>query len=218
MILDLPQTFRFEISQKDFAEVKDGQLHLYGEIPYKKVIHNITFALKGNDICHYCGKAVQRKDMTLDHMYAQFVGGSTITNNLVPCCAKCNVNKSNLSEKQYQTYLTLKKKEEGEAYRQLVYQEQLAIKKGGGCELPEEWITVEDVDSFIIRVNLDEEYRGHKRSKIKSYYKEYGTIPKPIIVDKNNFLLDGYIALMFAKEQGLKKIPVIRLDNVIAHF
>ena len=87
MIIDLPESFRFTgQKQFDYAEVRDGVLHMYGTISYSKVIHNIVYALKGKDKCYYCGKTLAKDEISLDHMYAQDVGGPTIPNNLIPCC------------------------------------------------------------------------------------------------------------------------------------
>ena len=46
------------------------------------------------------------------------------------------------------------------------------------------------------------------------FYKKYQKLPRPIIVDKNNKLLDGYNIIVFANDFNIKKIPVIKLENV----
>lgn len=37
---------------------------------------------------------------------------------------------------------------------------------------------------------------------------------KPVIIGKNDFVFDGFLATMYAKNVGLKRVPVIRMDNV----
>lgn len=218
MIIDLPRTFRFiESRHQDYAEVVDGVLHIYGNVSFRKVIYNVTYYLKGNKECYYCGKEIKKGKITLDHMYAQDIGGPTIPNNLIPCCEECNCDKSNLSYEQYIILRKLGKKERA-LYRKTVQIQQELFRQSGKSELPEDWISLVSTKTFIARVEMNSKYKGKKYSKIKAYYKKYQTIPKPIVVDKNGFVLDGYIALMFAKQEEIKNIPVITLDNVIVHL
>ena len=53
-----------------------------------------------------------------------------------------------------------------------------------------------------------------KYQKIAKYYEEYNHFQKPVIIDKNGFVLDGFLAVMYAKNTGLGEVPVIQLDNV----
>lgn len=39
-------------------------------------------------------------------------------------------------------------------------------------------------------------------------------IPKPIIVDKNGFLLDGFYSVIYAKNNLITMLPAIELENV----
>lgn len=218
MIIDLPRSFRFiGGTHKDYAEVKEGVLHLYGMVCFRKVMYNITFTIYGKKRCYYCGCIVRDKDITLDHMWAQDMGGPTISNNLVPCCKNCNSDKSNLSSIQYITYMKLNNSRK-EEYRKIVAIQQELVKKGKAYELPTEWVTYANVSKFIVRVELKRKYKGRKYDRIKAFYNAYGYLQKPVIVDKNHFLLDGYITLMFAKENGIERIPVIVLENVEMHF
>ena len=50
--------------------------------------------------------------------------------------------------------------------------------------------------------------------KIVKYYEKYQHFQKPIIIDRNGFVLNGFLAVMYAKNTGIKKLPVIQLDNV----
>lgn len=217
MIIDLPNRFQFTGIQDEFAKVTDSIMHIHGNTSFKKLMYATTFALKGNTICYYCHKPVSEKHITLDHMYPQFVGGPTITNNLVPCCDKCNSRKGNLSEAQFYVYMSLRK-EDREFYRRSCYEQQLIVKKGQGNELPEECVTYSSTNEFLVKVDLNKKFRGSKYSRINAYYKQYHSIQKPIVVDSNGFVLDGYVSLMFAKEQGIKVLPSIILENVVSHL
>lgn len=214
MIIDLPKTFRFiGASRNDYAEVLNDILYLHGTVSFRRVMYNITYTIYGKNRCYYCGSKVKEKNITLDHMCAQDMGGPTISNNLLPCCKDCNSDKSNLSSIQYSTYRNLKKDKKKE-YKRLIAIQQELVKKEKVYELPADWITYANINSFIVRVELNKKYKGRKYDRIKAFYNAYGYLQKPVIVDKNHFLLDGYIALMFAKENGIERIPVIVLENV----
>jgi 5-methylcytosine-specific restriction endonuclease McrA len=46
-------------------------------------------------ICNYCGKKLQKKDCTLDHVLPISKGGKTVFENTVTSCSPCNSSKGN---------------------------------------------------------------------------------------------------------------------------
>jgi 5-methylcytosine-specific restriction endonuclease McrA len=44
-------------------------------------------------ICHYCGRRVGIKKLTMDHVIPLSRGGRSTKGNLVPCCKQCNIAK-----------------------------------------------------------------------------------------------------------------------------
>lgn len=43
--------------------------------------------------CHYCGRQVGIKKLTMDHVIPLSRGGRSTKGNLVPCCKSCNTAK-----------------------------------------------------------------------------------------------------------------------------
>jgi 5-methylcytosine-specific restriction protein A len=43
--------------------------------------------------CHYCGKAVAPRDLTMDHLVPLIRGGRSTKGNLVAACKACNTSK-----------------------------------------------------------------------------------------------------------------------------
>ncbi len=43
--------------------------------------------------CHYCGKQVGAKALTMDHVVPLIRGGRSNKGNLVPACKQCNADK-----------------------------------------------------------------------------------------------------------------------------
>lgn len=56
-------------------------------------------------LCHYCGRAVGAKALTLDHVVPLVRGGRSIRANLVPACRDCNHKKRSLLAWEWQAYL-----------------------------------------------------------------------------------------------------------------
>ena len=58
----------------------------------------------------------------------------------------------------------------------------------------------------------------NKYKKINEYYTRCGKFPKPIIVDKNTVVLDGFTVVLYARNNRIKEIPAIVLENVEVIF
>ena len=43
--------------------------------------------------CAYCGKEIAYKDMQVDHVHPQYLGGTDDIDNLLPSCRACNFRK-----------------------------------------------------------------------------------------------------------------------------
>lgn len=51
--------------------------------------------------CAYCGKEIAYEDMQVDHIHAQYKGGTDDIDNLLPACRACNFRKGTLSVEQF---------------------------------------------------------------------------------------------------------------------
>lgn len=50
-----------------------------------------------------------------------------------------------------------------------------------------------------------------KMEKRWEYYRENGVLHSKILIDKNNFLVDGYTSYVIAKAEGMKEVEVVRV-------
>ena len=48
---------------------------------------------RSRGVCHYCGKHVGAKALTMDHLVPLIRGGRSNKGNLVPACKQCNADK-----------------------------------------------------------------------------------------------------------------------------
>lgn len=57
--------------------------------------------LSENPYCQYCGKHLNEKNSTLDHVYPRSKGGKSSMDNLVLACVPCNQKKADLLPSQF---------------------------------------------------------------------------------------------------------------------
>ncbi len=55
--------------------------------------------------CYYCGMALVREQVTMDHVVPISRGGRSTPGNLVPACKTCNEQKRSLTAVEWQDYL-----------------------------------------------------------------------------------------------------------------
>ena len=115
---------------------------------------------------------------------------------------------------QYMTFLEARESGSESEYLASLRQYQEKIRKNKLYQIPREWISQKNITDIITTIDLDDDYKSKKYRKIEKYYLDYGIIKKPIIVDKNSFLLDGFLSMMFAKNHNISAVPTIVLDNV----
>ncbi len=65
--------------------------HVKRPLPELKLSRRTVFA-RDNYACQYCGATA--KDLTIDHVIPRRAGGPSTWDNLVCCCRKCNMRKS----------------------------------------------------------------------------------------------------------------------------
>ena len=208
MIIELPDNF----SYKDQAIVEDGVLKILNAYNWKRIAYEISVAVKGKK-CWFCGKELEDAEVTIDHLYPQSLGGLTIPENIAPTCSRCNNNKSNLTEVQYRHILAAPSDQRG-AIRRKFLQRNEAKKAKTGYVLPKDWITRTRITNILVSMDTDQKYPFRKFGKIEKFYKQYQRLPYPIVVDRNGYLLDGFLIVMFAKSKNISNIPTIRLENV----
>lgn len=208
MNIELPEKFNYG----NQARLEDGILKLPSGVSWREFMYRLATANKGR-CCWYCGKKLRKEEITMDHLYPQDLGGPTISNNLAPTCSECNNKKGNLTEKQFREFLKAPASKKKEIKSKFIARNELH-KKQRGYFLPRDWITTRRIDNILVTWIMSEAYTGKRYQRIEKFYKAYLKLPYPIVVDRNNYLLDGFLILMFAKNHNISRIPTIVLDNV----
>ena len=212
MIIELPEQFMLSNGGKA-VEIVKGNLILYRNVRFEDLMYELTYALREKR-CVYCGEELDRKHATLDHRVPQDMGGPTITNNLFPCCSKCNSTKSNLNHWQYMAFRQLDEYNRKE-FRKAIEEINEKIRYKTGFELPEHWVEYVNPNEIKMHEPPDYTLRGKAYQEIKRYYDMYKKFPKTVISDTNYALLNGFNLILYAKDNGIKSIPATRIENAI---
>jgi 5-methylcytosine-specific restriction endonuclease McrA len=56
-------------------------------------------------LCHYCGRQIPSKALTMDHIVPIARGGRSTKGNVVPACKECNNTKKQLLPVEWAQYL-----------------------------------------------------------------------------------------------------------------
>ena len=67
-------------------------------------------------------------------------------------------------------------------------------------------------DNFKITIPSD-----RKLKECREYFNKYGIIDRDIIVNKNGYLLDGYIGYLVLKENGINDVEVVSTNQSYAN-
>ena len=78
-------------------------------------------------------------------------------------------------------------------------------------------ICIEEKEHYIklSKIKIRESFKKHPpaiwkmRDRI-SYYKIYGRLYSPIIINERGYLIDGYTSYLIAQNEGLKKVEIYR--------
>lgn len=208
MNISLPENY----SYKKIGEVKNGILHMH-KIFFRDIMFDLTYAQKAPK-CHYCGKPISRSKSTIDHLYPRDLGGPTIPDNLAICCPECNMYKANMTETQFIQYSSIRNgKRKKEFFREVSLSNDV-FKKRNGPMIPKRWISEESIEKITSDFFVSTGVTAKGYRKAEKNYKEYGRIIRPIIVDKNFKLLDGFYTLLFAQNNSINSLPTVILENL----
>lgn len=209
MIMSLPHKYC-----SSYAEIQKGVLYVYRVSRFRSLMFELTYLSKKSH-CIYCGRKLRlsfkNPERTLDHMYPEAIGGVTITDNLAVCCSSCNSEKRAMTVQEYLTFLSLPNRERSK-YAKRVLSSREHIYYSTGFSLPNEWVEIVKTSS-IRNVSIAEK-RGNLYIKVAKFYSKYKNFPFPVIVDRKGVVLYNYAVYLYARDNNIKKIPIIKLENV----
>lgn len=70
----------------------------------------------------------------------------------------------------------------------------------------------------IKKIKITQEFKscppkGEKMWIKRAYFMINNKFEQPVVVDKDNVLVDGYTTYLIAKEKDMKYVPVVRLES-----
>lgn len=220
MIINLPEkSFEDRISNGTLVAFLDTQtrtLKLSSKAKFKCTMRHIVYVMHSGDEeglyeCAYNHEKFEKKEMSVDHIIPQYVGGPTITNNLVLANRKDNNEKGNMPLEIYEEYKITKDLKEAIRKSEI---ENEKLRKCKDFSFLGNWVTRVPVKKIkYVDGKLPKKYTPKYKEKM-AYFKKYGRSPKPIIVDKNYNLLGGGAFLKFALDSNIRFVWVVVCENV----
>ena len=153
-------------------------------------------------------------DRSLDHIYPRSWGGVSIPDNLLPCCKTCNLNKADMSPKQFNHWRNLITNEERKLYYKRCQRDNSKFIAKGNFILPGKWLSQYDISELVDDLDFSC-LEPYKTEKVREYYEANHQFNHPIIVSSDNWLLKGKHILYQAKQVHAASVPAIVLDNVV---
>lgn len=220
MIIEIPKGYIYMKEGNIIAFEENGILKMqrrHGK--FDEIMYDITYQQKGRDKCYYCGRNRNENQLlkiTLDHIYPRSLGGPTIPPNLIPACRKCNSLKENMTPEQFRAYRRIKGEQQKDLFRREYFRTKYFQERWVHI-LPEEWISQTTISDLLVSIDLhDTSTIKYKRTK--EYYTRCQQFPSPIIIDCHGFVLDGFTIVLYAKNNRIKEVPTIVLENVEVIF
>ena len=217
MKIQLPKSFEYHDERGNFAYVLDGILYMSPYMDFEKLMYSMTYLLKGEDVCFYCHKPLHSGNRTIDHAFPRSLGGVSITNNLKPCCNKCNIEKGDLTCRQYQQISKIQSKQRKREATKNARESNLKEIRRSGILIPPKWYELKKEYSVIGTITSDRPSKSsYKYKKLLRKYETYKKICRPVLVSANKFVLDGFMVLFMVKNLEINiEIPFIVLENVV---
>lgn len=218
MNIKIPGRVDKRITDELEAYVQKGILYIRHD-KFEETMYALTRQIKGDETCYYCGCKLTKHNRTLDHLYPRDYGGISIVDNLVPCCEECNTRKKNLSEEEFKKIDELKSDFKLlYEYEREIYLRHESDRKCFGVSIPHNWYELKKDFEVLAPVTSVDRYKRMKEYiRISELYEQYGRICKPVVITNNKIVVDGFLALMYAKNfPGKLEVPFITLNNVKA--
>lgn len=89
--------FAYDLDEKEIKKERQKARELRGSQWWKRRLD------KGE--CYYCGRAVPRDELTMDHIVPVARGGKSTKGNVVPACKECNNKKKQLLPMEWAEYI-----------------------------------------------------------------------------------------------------------------
>ena len=91
------QPFAYDLGKEDLKQARHKAREIRKSQWWKRRL------AKG--VCHYCGRPIPPKELTMDHIVPIARGGKSTKGNVVPCCKECNTAKKQLLPMEWEQYL-----------------------------------------------------------------------------------------------------------------
>ena len=185
-----------------------------GSFKYGRIIRLLTrkVELDGNIHCSCCGKVLKNNEIFYNRIYPREVGGIKIPQNMLITCSKCNKNKGNMTKFEYLEYINSNEKQK-KVIKQKVKKSMEFYRKERAYKIPKTWIEYININTTELKTKLLK-INNKKMLYEKEFYEKYEYFITPIIINTQNYILNGVEKYKIAQKEKLDNIPVIIIENI----
>lgn len=102
IVHEYPEFFKLVNPDLNISKPSIIRIFRYVNVPFHKVpLTRYNVFKRDNYECVYCNKKGDRKTLTIDHVIPKSKGGKDTWVNLVTSCRKCNLEKADLTLKEF---------------------------------------------------------------------------------------------------------------------
>lgn len=205
----------------------DGKIHIKYGICFESLAKVIVWIDQlrtcgdkdGNMYCPYCGKKLNEKNKSLDHIHPQDGGGTSVPENLEFICRDCNSEKSNLSKEVFLKIRNLPD-EKKRLIKAAEREKNKALRRSKFPYYALDPDEVQFVDSSLLISPTKVTIIGKGYYRKEKFLEEYHFLQNPILVAHNTdnerlVVLNGAVTLKLARKLKINPVPVIILENFI---
>lgn len=181
---------------------------------FGKIARKLTKRLDIDDNIHcaYCGRELRYDQIIYSMIYSKNVGGVKIPQNMLITCKQCDNKKDNMNKFEYLKYINANKKEKmtikAEVEKSInIYRKERAYK------IPRNWIEYINIQEKKLKTDLLK-ISNKKMILNKDFFEKYKYFMTPIVINNQDYILDGIEIYKIAQKQKLNNIPVVIIENL----
>ena len=185
-----------------------------GKFKFNSIMTKLTNKLDvdGNTHCAYCGRELRYDEIVYNLIYPKNLGGIKIPQNMLISCKKCSENKGIMTKFEYLKFLNADKKEK-KTIQNKVERSIKFYRKERGYKIPINWLDYVNIQEKKLKKNLLK-INEKKLELNKEFFEKYKYFMTPIVINNQDYILDGIEIYKLAQKQKLNIIPVVIIGNL----
>ena len=170
--------------------------------------------------CAYCGRKLEQEKITVEHIMPKCRGGITGFKNIAAACNNCNNKKTFFTIEEFEVYKKLRENRDTHGAREYLKKCEKDMnsckREGIFTKMPGVEVEKFEIEKIVVKQSLEISYNySSKKERVeRNHVAEYGRLRRPLVIDKNNILLESKQLYELAKDYNFTVVPVVILQDV----